>query len=221
MAMGWRDQYLRYREFYLNISNLYKQRADLRAFLEIMLSIGTVIIFLVFALKPTALTIISLYNEIQEKKSTIAVLDTKINNLQTASGLLSENQNLIPDVDNSVSNAPQPDLISGQLQALATKDSVTILGVSIGQVTLVGNVEVRATGSTDTLPNGANPMLLSVSARGDYANLVAFLKDIENLRLVTKIDGVGINSSTSDNQSVIVTVVTGRVPYIGQVSPAQ
>ena len=59
MATGWRGQYIRYRGFFLNIVDLYKKRADLRAFLEVILSISTVTIFLLFALKPTMLTIVS------------------------------------------------------------------------------------------------------------------------------------------------------------------
>ena len=78
MALGWRGQYYRYKDYFLNIVALYKQRRDLRAFLEVILSLSTVIIFVVFALKPTALTIISLYNEIKVKKDTLRVYNAHL-----------------------------------------------------------------------------------------------------------------------------------------------
>lgn len=215
MALGWRDQYLRYREFYLNIQALYKQRADLRAFLEIILSISTVIIFLIFALKPTALTIISLYNEIQGKQKTVAALDQKINNLVTASGLFAQNQNFIPDVDASVANAPRPDLITQQIQALAVKDSVAVMGIAIGQVTLVGTSVTQQVADQIPLPDNAKEMDISVSIKGDYPNLDSFLKDFGNLRMVTKLDITGVNSSVTDKGTVITMVIAGRVPYLG------
>jgi hypothetical protein len=60
MALGWRQGYSRYRAYFLNIYNLYKQRPDLRMFLEILLSLGAIAIFAAFAVRPTALTIVQL-----------------------------------------------------------------------------------------------------------------------------------------------------------------
>lgn len=216
MAIGWRSQYQRYRGFYLNILSLYKQKADIRAFLEIILSISTIIIFLLFALKPTALTIIGLYSEIQEKQKTVAVLNQKINSLSTAGSLLTQNKNSIPDINFAVSDLPRPDLISGQIEALAAKNSVTILGISVEQVTVVGSDQTKKTTSLAPLPDNANGMALSVSVKGDYPNLVSLLKDIENLRMVTKLDITGISSSVTEKGKSIVAIISGRVPYLGQ-----
>lgn len=216
MAIGWRSQYQRYRGFYLNILALYKQKADIRAFLEIILSISTIIIFLLFALKPTAITIISLYSEIQEKQKTVAVLNQKINSLSTAGSLLAQNKNFIPDINFAVSDLPRPDLISGQVEALAAKDSVTILGISVEQVTVVGSDQTKKTTSLTPLPNNANGMGISISVKGDYPNLVSLLKDIENLRMVTKLDITGISSSVTEKGKSIVAIISGRVPYLGQ-----
>src|SRR5687768_1922307 len=108
MALGWRDQYTRYREYYLNIVNLYKQKADLRAFLEIILSLITVTIFTIFAIKPTVLTIIGLVREIEDKKTTLAALEQKVKNLETAGNVYVENQDVIPIVNSAISTLPAP-----------------------------------------------------------------------------------------------------------------
>lgn len=216
MAIGWRSQYQRYKGFYLNILSLYKQKADVRAFLEIILSISTIIIFLLFALKPTALTIISLYSEIHEKQKTVATLDQKINSLSTAGSLLTQNKNFIPNINIAVSDSPRPDLISQEIQALAAKDSVTILGISVEQVTVVGSDQTKKTTSLAPLPDNANGMGISISVKGNYPNLVSLLKDFENLRMVTQIDVAGVSSSVTDKGKTIVAIISGRVPYLGQ-----
>lgn len=215
MAVGWRGQYQRYKDFYLNILALYKQRADLRAFLEIILSIATVVIFLVFALKPTALTIINLYGQIQEKKTTVASLDKKISDLQTANRIFSQSQSYIPDVDASVGNRPQPDLISQQIQLAAEKDSVNVLGISIGQVTLIGTPSKKTAKNLSPLPDNSNEMPISVSVGGDYSSLMVFLNDLENLRMVSKIDTVSLTTS-STNKTNVVMIIAARVPYLNQ-----
>src|SRR4030042_3130394 len=151
MALGWRDQYNRYKGYFLNIVNLYKQRADLRAFTEVILSITTITIFIVFALKPTALTIIALAKEINEKKETSAKLDQKISDLQEASLVYSQSQTAILSVNTAIPDGPQPDIISGQVVGLAGKNSVRVLGLSVGQVALIGK-DSAAKKSTDLRP---------------------------------------------------------------------
>lgn len=217
MATNWREQYLRYKDFYLNIQSLYKQRADLRAFLEIILSVSTVIIFLAFALKPTALTIISLYGQIQEKKTTTANLSKKIDDLETANNVFTKNKNVIPGIDSSIGDFPQPNVIVQQVQALAEKDSVSILGISVGEVFLTGSVPNKKT-STDLkpLPGGAREMPISISVKGSYPSLNAFIKDMENLRTVVNLDSVGINSSETEKGKTTVSIISGRVPYLNQ-----
>jgi hypothetical protein len=216
MALGWRGQYFRYKDFYLNMLALYKQRRDVRAFLELILSLSTVIIFIVFALKPTALTVISLYKDVTDKKTVLTDLNQKIKDLQTANNVFSQDQNLIPDIDAAVFGNPQPDTVSKQILGLGVKDSVSVLGISIGQVTLIGKSKASVT-STDVkpLPGGALSMPISISVKGSYANLLAFIKDYEGLRIPSKVDSLVVNASQTQEGNVIVGIITARVPYLG------
>jgi hypothetical protein len=216
MAQGWRGPYTRYKGFFLNIVDLYKNRADLRAFLEVILSLTTIIIFVSFALRPTVLTILSLLQQIEEKEQTLASLELKNNNLNTATNILSQNQSRISDIDLAVSTSPSPQIISKQVLGLAGKNSVSILGLSLGQATLRG-VDTSAKSITDFRPiqNAGGEMTISISLRGDYPSIRAFVKDLENLRIAVKTDILAINSSTTEAGQVVVGVITGRLPYTG------
>ena len=215
MALGWKGSYTRYREFFLNISALYKKSAELRAFLEIILSLSTIIIFLLFALKPTVVTIVDLLQQIKEKQTTLAGLTQKVSDLQKANGLLQQNQAFIPNINLAVFTLPKPNIYAQQVLGLAAKNSVDILGFSINQLTLVGTATFKGSSEVTPLPGDAKEMSFSLSIRGAYSNLAAFVKDFENLRVSTKIDSLGINSSVSDKGLVIAAVVSGRVPYLG------
>lgn len=217
MATGWRGQYYRYKDFFLNILSLYKKRKDLRAFLELILSLSTMIIFIVFALKPTILTIVSLYKEINEKRSTLSSLNQKITDLQTASNVFAQNQNFIPNVDAAVFGNPEPDTVSKQFLGLASKNGVSLLGISIGQTIIIGkSTAVGATSDIKPLPENAQSMPISISVRGNYSNLLGFVKDFENLRIPVKVDSLSVSSSQTQEGSVIVGVITARVPYLGE-----
>ncbi len=215
MATGWRSSYYRYKELFLNVSDLYKKRADLRAFLEIVLSIVAVIVFLLFALKPTALTIISLTQQIKEEKQTLSVLTKKASDLQKANTLLAQNSIYEDNINIAVSSTPIPDIFAKQIEGLAVKDGIDLMGLAINDVILIGkNKTVRVSGEFKPLPENANEMGFSISIRGSYANIDSFLGDFENMRMISVIDSVTINSSATDAGRVIVAVISGRVPYL-------
>jgi len=216
MALGWRGQYIRYRSFFLNIFELYQKKAELRAFLEVILSISSITIFIFFALKPTVLTIISLNKEINEKKVILSGLDLKVQNLETAVEILNQNVNVLSDIETAVSTPPSPDVISKQIQGLSAKNSVTLLGLSIGQVTIAGKDTLKTKKTSDLKPIGAGEMPISISVKGDYQSISSFLKDLENLRVIVKVDSLGINSSTTEVGQIMVGVVAGRVPFTAQ-----
>ena len=216
MALGWRGQYYRYQGFFLNIVDLYKKRQDLRMFTEVILSLTTIIIFLVFALKPTVLTIINLVQEIQSKKDTIAQLDQKIAALQSAQSVYSQQSSFISTAASSVPSDPQPEIFVRQVEGISSKDSVNILGISVGQVTLTGT-ETQKAKLSDLKPvsSKAKEMAISISVSGNFSNLTSFINDLDNLRRPIKIDVLGINSSLTDKGRVIVAVISGRVPFSG------
>lgn len=216
MALGWRRPYLRYREFFLNISALYKKRSDLRAFLEITLSLTTILMFLIFAIKPTVVTIIDLMQQIREKQSTLSGLTEKVSALKKANDLLTQNRKFIPNIDISVPTLPNPDTLSGQIFGIATKNSVEILGVSINQLSLVGVDTTKSLSGLKPLPGKAKEIRFSVSVKGPFSNLNTFIKDFENSRIANKIDALTITSSTTDKGLVIVAIISGRVPYVGK-----
>lgn len=214
MVLGWRGSYARYKEYFLDISALYKKRADLRAFLEIILSLSTITVFLLFALKPTAITIIDLLQQIKEKQAALSGLTKKVNDLRVAGGLLQQNQALIPDINIAVSTLAKPNILAGQVLGLSAKNSVDILGFSVNQITLVGVTTNKSTPEFKPLPGNAKEIPFSISIRGTFPNLISFIKDFENLRISPMMDTLGINSSVTDKGLVIVAVISGRVPFL-------
>lgn len=215
MALGWRGQYYKYREFSLNLLAIYKQRSDVQAFLEIILSLSTLIIFTLFAIKPTALTMITLNKEIAAKEETLNSLNQKITNLQLANEVYIQNEAIIPIIDEAVFTIPQPDTVSKQILGIGLKNSVSVTSLSVGQATIFGQKNLHKV-STDLkpLPNNAQSLPVSINAEGEYSNLVAFLTDLEKLRIPVKVDSLTIISSRLKG-NVLTELVNTRVPYIG------
>lgn len=216
MAQGWRGSYYRYKDFFLNIMELYKKRADLRMFLEIILSLATIIIFTIFALKPTVITIVELVKEINNKKTTIESLDKKISDLELAQDAYVAQMNSLPAIESAVPDAPSPDVFSAQVEALAANSSVRILGLSIGEVALVGREEKKAAPSElKPFPPEAQELTVSISAAGTYQDLMLFIEKLENGRRPIKMDVLGVNTTQNDLEQVISVIISGRIPFLG------
>lgn len=212
MQDSWKNNYTRYKSFFLNISRIYKSRPDLKSFLEIILSLITILIFSLFAIKPTILTIIDLTQEIKSRESTVLKLNQKISNLQNASLVLEQFATVIPLIEQSVPKTANIDGVVGQLQELASQSSIKVLGISSTDVLLFGNKD-KVEIIQNKLPQDAGETPITISITGAYQNLYSFLSNVENLRRPIKIDSFSMNSSQTEEGFVLVMVITGRFPY--------
>ena len=217
MALGWRKEYIRYKEYFLNVLTIYKQKEDLRMFLEILLSLATVSFFGAFALRPTLVTIAALLTEINSKEEIVAKLDTKIQNLSLATSLMESEATRLPFIENAVPASASPETLVRQVEGLAAKNGINLLGVSLGQVTLVGEVKKAPPEEGVTpLPEDALGISFSISLSGNYPEILGFLADLEKLRRPLAIDTTGITTTEREEGKTLVILVSGRAPYIGK-----
>ncbi len=216
MALGWRKEYLRYKEFFLNVLALYQKKREIRMFLEILLSSLTVVFFGLFALRPTLLTIAELYKQVRSKEETVQKLDQKISSLALLQTIFASQGQKISLVNQVAPLPPSPETFVRQLEGVANKNNTKILGISVGEVVLKGAATVkRESLELYPLPEGAKGLSFSLSANSDYLSLVGFLNDLEKLRRPIKIDNLAFNSSLVGEKKVLVLVLSGRVPYLG------
>lgn len=216
MALGWRSQYARYRSYFLNVLAIYKQKPDVKMFLEIILSLITISFFGVFALRPTVLTIANLLTEIKEKESVVVKMDTKIANLEKAQNTYLNESFRLPIITSSVPLSAEPEKFVRQVEALAAKNSVRVLGMSIGETTIVGKEDAKKKSKeTSPLPEDAKSVDVSISLTGSYSALSTFASELLNLRRPVKIDLFGFNSSQAETGASLVLVISGRTPYLG------
>lgn len=219
MATPWRKNYLRYRELFLNILITYRKRQDVKMFLELLLSLATISLFAVFALKPTVVTIGQLIRDNRAKSETIQLMNTKIQNLETANQVYGANESKLPLIFSSIPENVSPDTLVKQIQGVANLNTVNILGINIGEVTLVGTEQAKSSSSeVKALPGGTNTLPFSITVTGNYESLLSFLKNLENLRRPLRIDTININSNQTENGKTIVMLISGVAPFLKPIS---
>lgn len=215
MATNWKTDYLRYKDFFLNVLSMYNSKPNLKIYLELIMSIVTVIVFSTFAIRPTVLTIIELNKEIKGKEETVVKLKQKIRNLQTISDLMQNESENIKYIDQVVPKTASVDILIKQVEQLAIQNSIQILGFSSSDVTLFGkDDEVKKRKEVEALSGNPNELPFTFSATGSYQNIATFINTIENLRRPIKFDSFTINSNTTDQGKILVVTIAGRVPYL-------
>lgn len=222
MAAFWRQNSSFYQKYLFHTLAYYNSHPDIKAYLEIILSLVTVIILGVFAIKPTLTTIAELNAEVQQKEQTDATLDQKISSLSTAQQNLNNNQSTLVLLDTAVPTSPMLQDYIKQLEALAIQNGVTIQNLQVDQVALVGTPiaispaqeQTPEEATASAIPAGASEIFLIISISGAYPNLAGFLENIEDHRRPITIDSITSNSLDSETEgSTIQLTITGKIPY--------
>lgn len=203
MAYNWKNDYLRYKTLYLNVLDAYEKKPNLKTYLEITLSLATIIIFSLFAIKPTIATIIELNNEIATKEDLVVRMRTKINNLQAASNIIQSQGEKLILVDQAIPKKSNLDIFIAQIESIAQNSSLEMLSFSISDVQIVGDSKKTKRGYVE----------FSLSLSGSYINLKSFLDTIENLRRPISIRNLSLTTSTSNQERSIVMTMIGRIPF--------
>lgn len=190
----WYRYYTKYRSYFSNNLNKLKKKDELKAYLELMLSLITVIIFSVFALKPTLVTIALLFKDIRYKEDVIQKMDVKIDNLKKAQDLLTRESVKISYVYEAIPISPEPETLIRQMEGISQTKGLPLSFLNLGSAGLKGTV------------NPTSNLILNLSFSSDFSDTLDFTKALETLRRQIVITRIYMNSEqqkgTSDFQLV-------------------
>lgn len=224
MNPSWRKNYLRYKSYFLNVAGRYRERADIKVYLEILLSLATVTIFSIFALRPTLLTIAELIREIDTKSETITEIDAKIDDLNKAQRLKDQQQANIALLKIAIPQEPSPDIFARQVEVLTQKHQAPLSSFSLGKSLVLGEGAPKPStaggnenGSQSKIQS--NELSFSVQTRvsiTEYAKAASLLGEIERLRRPVGISSFTFSSAENkeEGEKELIFTVTGYLPYL-------
>ena len=208
MGPAWRNNYSRYKRLFLTFFSRYRERQDMKMFLEILLSLITISLFSLLALRPTLITIAELIIDIESKKETVAVMDAKIEDLGRAQKLYDQEIGRIKLLEDSVPKEPTPEGFIRQIEGLSAKHAVGIISMSLEEVVILGKE------SPVEKADNTGQLSFSVSTSADYPQLYSFLKDLEKMRRPLNVHSLSVSTSTAREETFLVLVVDGISPFL-------
>ena len=214
MDTNWRERYARNKNLFTKTLKEYNEKPSLKAYLEIFLSLFTISIFGIFAIRPTVITIGKLIREIQAKEKTIVTMKGKIENLKSAQEIYNKEKDKIELAKMAIPDSPSPQDIIRQIEALSALDSITITSLSTNEIELLTTNPKVDQNLQQGIAN-ENQIIMSMSLRGNYENLSNFINHLEDLRRPIMISSVTFNPNKSTEETTIQVSLDGlTLPYI-------
>lgn len=217
MNSNWKTNYVRYRSLFLNLVGQYRKREDTKVYLELFLTLTTICIFAVFALRPTLLTISTLIKEIESKKQVIEKMDSKIKDIIAAQTAYDQNRQNIDLLSIAIPSSADPEVILRQIEGVVVDSKVNLDQLSIGEMTVLSDEPQNGSRTQDDLNFVSEKINLSISTDADYSNLYSLITGLEDLRRPFNIGQTNFSLSTTRTEITGLTLsVEIEIPVLRQ-----
>lgn len=155
----------------------------------VILTIFTVIFFIVFAILPTFKTIAGLKREITDSKNIEAKLQQKIYSLNQAEELYGRVLPQLSAISRILPVEPELELLAWQIHWLSVKNNLTLVNATFDEA------------RPDFVP-------VSLTLKGDYLAIRAFIADLNKLDRLIEAEELNISGKNlrSDNNALTATL---------------
>ena len=190
------------------LSNFY-QKPVARVSIELFLSVGAVLFFAVFAIRPTLLTMSDLIKEIDDKRQLDKQMAQKIAALSSAQAEYIKNQERFGVLDAAIPTNPDLVGLFKILEKLASEQTIVISAMSVA--------EIPKPLPPDTLFTQLERKNLSfnISITGDYASIRNFVGELAKAQRTIVVEKVTFSVSDIRGAKRLDAIVSINAPYYG------
>jgi len=177
--------------------------------IELFLSIGTVVFFAIFAIRPTLLTMSDLIKEIDDKKQLDQKLDQKIAALSTIQNVYSSLENRLGVLDQAIPSQPEFENVLKIIEKIASEQQIAISNIQVKEIPKLAPEDVPFKQKQRiSLP-------ISITVTGDYQAIRNFVEAIITTRRSLIIDSMIFSVNEERGIKKLQTNITINMQYFG------
>ena len=177
--------------------------------IELFLSIGTVVFFAIFAIRPTLLTMSDLIKEIDDKKQLDQKLDQKIAALSTIQNVYSSLENRLGVLDQAIPSQPEFENVLKIIEKIASEQQIAISSIQVKEIPKLAPEDVPFKQKQRiSLP-------ISITVTGDYQAIRNFVEAIITTRRSLIIDSMIFSVNEERGIKKLQTNITINMQYFG------
>jgi Tfp pilus assembly protein PilO len=177
--------------------------------IELFLSIGTVVFFAIFAIRPTLLTMSDLIKEIDDKKQLDQKLDQKVAALSTVQNVYTSLENRLVVLDQAIPSQPEFETVLKIIEKIASEQQLAISSIQVKEIPKT---------TTDNLPFNKKQRIslpISVTVIGDYQAIRDFVIAIINTRRALIVDSMIFSVNEERGIKKLQANITINMQYFG------
>ena len=196
------------REIRTTLIKFYNQPVA-KVSLELFLSIGAVMFFALFAIRPTLLTMSDLVKEIEDKTNLNEQLRQKTASLATAQAQYLNLQNRLFVLDQALPSQPEFEDALKIIEKTASDNKLVISSMQVNEIPQEADESVPFSQKKKiTIP-------ISVSVTGDYLAIRNFVEQLHNNRRTLIVDSIIFSVSEVNNNKKLKANITVNMQYFG------
>ncbi len=173
-------------------------RPEIKASIEIILSVFTVAFLLFAAIRPTLAIVASLQKKVEDQEVVGRRLTTKISQLQAARNDLQTYASRLPDLSLATPDNHDQGGLAKRIEIIARENGLTINSLSADAVPLVGN-QINLSDETGAAKEPERDgevaaFLFSFDVSGNQSQILSFLSGIERMDRLVLLTSVNIKT---------------------------
>ena len=205
----------KYSLYYQKIGLIY-QRPEIKASLEIILSVFVVTGLILAAIRPTLTNIAALQKRIDDLESVDKKADNKIAQVFNSQNQLNTFQDKLRLFDEAVPDRFSYYSMAGRIESLARKRGLTVQTVSMPGIRLFGKGKGVGEWSTKTLTKNTSKIIkssISFTVSGDPEKVRVFLEEVENMDRLAQLESVVMSTEIGQANRTLSLRVTAEISF--------
>jgi len=194
--------------------NSYREKEELWRYTEAVVTISTIVLFIVLAIRPTVMAISSLVSEIKNREKLAEEMGTKINQIIAAQDTYARIQEHLSIIDEAYPENYNLAQGASQLVGLSADNGLSVKSISFSEIDLLGKSK-----QSSSEKNQANKTRnydgvdFAISATGSYQSSIKFLQELGELRRLFIIDSYSLSSSKEIGSDIVNISISGFLTY--------
>ena len=199
----------RFHRYYQRLQPIMKKPRN-RATTTAVFSFLAISLFVFYAIRPTAQTIIFLKREITDKTALNQKMEDKISALIEAQTNYESIQDKLPFVDEALPQNPDAIILARKLKNLAAESGATVSAMQIPNLPIIAGEATPGAKLAGTASKTVE-FPVNIVLHGSYTSLKAFLEGLTNMRRITTIDMMSFKHSTGLSSDPTALQLTARL----------
>lgn len=201
MVFDYKTDYYKYKQYFLQLRGFY-QKPVAKASLTLILTLLTVSFFGFFAIRPTVTNISKLIKEIKDLRQVNQTLEKKITNLNQAQKTYAEITDNLRYLDWTLPKKADFNRFGSEINFLVFNNKLIAPNASFGEFELISN------------KNEKEVLNFKLTVAGSFIDIKNFLRDLENLDRIVKIDSVLFSTKTEITEAQVEAIINGETFWI-------